>query len=253
MGRKASLSTNIHGNYKRDLGKNKDGKAHRFYFGSDKVEAAVRNAKLEQVWHGVCKMAKEDMVGPAWDDTTLSIAKAVAAGESVCYLEVDPDIRDHANEEYEGEQRTAFVACWVQRLQEFFPGIKLRIAGQERGEKILQQEAEQQIRRGRELIEHGERRLHKGSGSLHAALDEYALWFKTTYVFPGTSRPTPSAMTGFRQITQLKNHHADMALSAFDWQTIKSMINYWKSRPVTKLGTPASRHTINDNLKRLKG
>lgn len=79
---------------------------HKFYLGRDERAAIIAAARLEQVWEAV-----RDEEG-VWDDTTLTIARQVAAGRQMTCLTPPSDFRD-------GEARVH----WVARYAERFGGI----------------------------------------------------------------------------------------------------------------------------------
>ena len=117
------LAQDSRGNYKRDLGREDDGKQHRFYLGRDKTLAQRRSETLERLWelvearweglrqrHAILEEKWRDEVergewqddmptldsmrskwqlvleGPSWDSVTLAIADAIRTGEPVCVL-----------------------------------------------------------------------------------------------------------------------------------------------------------------------
>jgi hypothetical protein len=119
------------GNYRRDLGRTRDGKQPRFYLGRDKAQAEMRAMKLERLWELVQARWEAEsrrhaaleenwreeeergewqddaprlermrawwrrfLEGPCWDSVTLAVADAVRKGEPVCVL----DFKDHSQD-----------------------------------------------------------------------------------------------------------------------------------------------------------
>lgn len=71
-------------------GRKHGGAQHRFYLGRDRAKATLANQRLDLLWDAVkayCARYRDGET-PVWDDTTLTIAQAVARGEFNCSVDV---------------------------------------------------------------------------------------------------------------------------------------------------------------------
>jgi hypothetical protein len=166
------LATDSRGNYKRDLGwKEPTGvKQHRFYLGRDRVQATIRTLRLEQCWGAVevrwGRQPRESRPPrPVWDAVTLTIAQAVARGDSECPIdpgEHEAQIRREMGAELIHEvMASSFtqepglpypvaILQWWQELQADFPFMPLRQVGdlpREARAKVSAVNADQEVQR----------------------------------------------------------------------------------------------------------
>ncbi len=110
MARPASLKPTSTGIYYRQVGYTETRSQPRFNLGTDKVEAGLRSARLEQLWRLVCER-HESIHGlkphtrkfwdreetkpppPSWDDLSLAIARSVADGAPRFVLAPNPEMQ----------------------------------------------------------------------------------------------------------------------------------------------------------------
>ena len=86
------------GQFYREIGKRQNGKAPRFYLGSDERQATANVARLEGLWTGIetrwqdlhDEELTEDPVA-CWDDETLLLGRAISKGEWRITLEPPDD------------------------------------------------------------------------------------------------------------------------------------------------------------------
>ena len=124
---KKGLGTSERGEPKADVGFKKTEKGfaqHRFYLGTDKVQAGLRKARLLTLWACVEERWKrrvdegriaEDR--PLWDGTTLLIAKEIAKGAVKVVL---PKVEDDFRQPEE-------IAGWLREMQDDFPVVTLAL------------------------------------------------------------------------------------------------------------------------------
>jgi len=237
----------------REIGKNRDGKAPRFYLGDDEKRAMVNNARLEEMWDGVeerwhdfreAKLAVSPF--PCWDSVTLQLAKAISKGEYKIELECDEPPQE--------------AAVFVGDLWTYFPMIQVTIPDMgtlNEGNKIMtaamQELVEEETQRHRSHI-HGilnEAEQYGGriqvKESLFEALDAYKKWIEQEFVDVG-GRTTQTGVKQAERAERIKRHAKNMPLSSFGIPEIDAIIDYWRKRPKKNETEPYSfslcKHTI---------
>jgi hypothetical protein len=252
------------GTYRRDMGWKPTEKGfaqHRFYLGRDKQQAELRAMRLERLWELVEARWKREQrtERPVWDSVTLAIGQAIARGETTCPL--DPQDHFAARQtltedtwqitvDSELFDRQAMLQ-WLRALQHDFPIITLKLADDEAYQQAVT-EAEKTAKTYKRLAEPYEQLAAPREGqTLHQALDAFAAHIERTSLTP-EKRLSPTGVLHRRQIRQIKAHQQDMPLSQLGLNEIETLINYWRNRPITKRGTPASPDTVRDVIKRIK-
>jgi hypothetical protein len=116
---KQTMARDARGNYRRDVGWERVGdewRQHRFYVGKDRVQAALRVARLDQTWDCICKawQRDHDTPRPQWDTETLPMALAVARGEEEIALDVPQEVSEPAD-----------AILWLSQMRKDFPHLRL--------------------------------------------------------------------------------------------------------------------------------
>jgi hypothetical protein len=123
MSASTSLTRDGRGNYRRDLGweahRENKYRQHRFYLGQDEAVAIQRNDRLQQVWAAAEAMSRRWRYKgcpprPIWDDATLSLAMAVARGETKVAIDAPPWLPEYQSS--------------VDRYREVEPGVWMELA-----------------------------------------------------------------------------------------------------------------------------
>jgi hypothetical protein len=222
----------------------------------ERGEWQCRMERLEEVksqW-------RELIAAPHWDSVTLAIAEAIRKGESACVLRYG----DHYQSWMEMDSEKAvfhFVDSspeaqlkWLRRLQEAYPIITLKLGDQDACRQGV--ELAQKRKRMWQRFADREARLaspQEHAQRLHAALDSYSEWIEKTHrTPPPESRVKQSGMRLIFHVRKIKEAQSDLPLSGFNSATIDGMIEYWKNRPLTKKGTPASPETVKGIIKTIR-
>lgn len=239
-----TLARDTRGTYRRELGWKEttpgEYRQHAFHLGRDRAEALIRSIRLEQVWECVVKRWQRDHMTPRplWEHDSLAIALAVAKGEQQVQIETTCEHPVPAHT----------VVAYLYQLRKDFPmiGINLDNADvQERGQAQLEHAAEKHADIAQWI------RGQSSSQTLHQALDAFSEWCKQTCLTVD-KQVSPFGMTKVGQLKQIKDHVKDMPLSAFNLTEIDTMLNHWRSRPMSKKGTPMSPAHCKDVIKRIR-
>lgn len=223
----------------RELGKKKNGRAHRFYLGDAEDRAKANSLRLADMWRALADRWKrwrdagiEESEFPQWDDTTLKIAQAIADGQWSVVVSVPEDIDSDG------------VAHWLADLRTTFPMMgAISIASPDAAEQVSNEmrrlaksEEETEIKRHQETM----LRLkgqYRGYGAtirtritLHDALDSYVehLHLKHRDIEGITTQ------TGLKQadrIKRIKRLSENRNLGDFNQPEIEEIINFWRLRP----------------------
>jgi hypothetical protein len=248
------LTRDNRGMYRKDLGFKTDDlgtvKQHRFYLGRDRSQALVRALQLESVWEAVGKVWQRDRqtARPLWDATTLSIASAVARGESRAV--VNHTLPDGALPDGAPPVRPDIVMAWLVQLRHDFPMVTIDLE-----DKTVQQQGQERLAQHCEKSEHLIQWIKQvdNSQTLHMALDAYIDHVRSTN--KAADNPEHVSAFGQNQIGQLailKAHHEDIPLAAFDLHKIEKMIDYWRMRPLTKRNKRAAPNSCREVIKRIR-
>jgi len=138
----------------REIGKKPNGKPPRFYLGDDEKKALAHAARLEALWDAVeerwQEWRKEDRTDdafPCWDETTLTLGRAVGKGEWTAKVEPPEDADEQE------------VAAWLASLRTYFPMIRADVedaqavqAGSQAFIEIGKQEANEEEERHRKRM-----------------------------------------------------------------------------------------------------
>ena len=269
------LSKDSRGNFQRDLGwKEEEGKAqHRFYFGTDPQAAQHRVLSVMECWDAVEARWKRAAdiphrtLRPVWDKLSLSIGKAVAAGQAE--LHFDPSeyfqrtvSEPHEEEGVEGLVQTITVPSvlvdadsllrWINELQADFPMICLVQDGSWPQE--ARQQVEARAKTFKTMADSSSVLVNgvKATGqTLHQALDAFSVWHTEHYRdVAGRTSEHGNACIG--QIDTIKNHVKNMPLDRFDLKTIDALIDYWAARPISKHGKAVAKDTAKNTIKRIR-
>jgi hypothetical protein len=195
---------------------------------------------------------------PRWDSVTLAIAAAIRTGEQVCVL----DHREHFEDSVDWEKGKIVMylhspdgqLAWLRRLQQEFPIITLKLAD----EDVYKQGVDKAASRQRLFQKLADREANlaapkEDTQRLHAVLDAYSDWVRATYrTPPPESRVKQSGTRLLFHVRKLKENREDMPLSDFGLAVIEGMIDFWKNRPLTKKGNPASPDTVKGVIKTIR-
>lgn len=143
---------------------------------------------------------------------------------------------------------------WLRELQQAFPIITLQLADEEKNQQGVEEAAERQ-RTWQKLADRQAKLASSKEDTqrLHAALDAYADWIRATdRTPPPDSRVKQSGTRLIFHVNKIKEAQEDMPLSEFNLSGIEGMIDYWKNRPLTKKGKPASPETVKGIIKTIR-
>jgi hypothetical protein len=261
---KTILAQDNKGTYRRDVGWKETEKGvaqHRFYLGRDKQQAQLRAMRLERLWELVEQRWNREQrtERPLWDSVTLGIGQAIARGETTCA--VDPHEHFSARQTLTPDKweiswdaelfDPSAMLRWLRTLQQDFPIVTLKLVDDESYRQAVT-EAEATAKTFNRLAEPYEQLATPREGqTLHQALDAFGGYIERTSLTPD-KRLSPTGVLHLRQIRQIKAHQEDMPLSRLRLNEIENLINYWRNRPTTKRGKPASPDTVRDVIKRIK-
>ncbi len=266
-----NLSRDSRGNYKRDLGweRNGDGwRQHRFYLGKDRAEACIRAGRLERLWdaierrwnrgkagrtdpvtgeHVVC-LSDDQLHRPTWCAETLALGLAIARGEES--VTVDPYL-DPLLAPLAPLDKDILAEWWCGFLQDFGGlGVRLVVAG------AVEDDLEKGLAERVEVLDSQWQLVRTASTSkqtLHEALDAYSEWIGQTMLAPdGSGAVSTTGRLWQRQLRQIKAHAKDVPLRQFNLDVIDRLIAHWQGRPITQRGKPASPETVRDVIKRIR-
>jgi hypothetical protein len=193
----------------------------KFMLGRSEAAAITRAALIEQLWDHCIDIASEMDEQPSWDEVGHAIAKEIAAGETIIYVQIDagdsPDVA------------VGVLSDW----QAVVPGVRLQLrdeAAQERGTQIRRQEAQKLIHLGRELLETG------GSQTLREAIKEYVASLKKNPMFliSDKSRLTDWGKVKVGLIEFCSDHMPDVPLNALKMAKITELLSILAARPPKK-------------------
>jgi hypothetical protein len=256
-----NLGRDSRGNYQRDCGwKDKgEGKTgqHRFYFGTDQTQAQIRCLGVLRCWDAV--VARWGRIAPQyrserplWDKLSLEIAKAVAGGQGEFSLEPEDCalVTEWPQEDTERKGLPYGLLVWFRQLQEDFPMIRFRQAGDWPHEAIdrERQRLRQQVETAARLL--GTQVVCTGQ-SLHQALDAFNEWHGQHYRTP-EGLISHHGVVCQKQINTIRDHAPNTALEAFGLEEIEALVRYWQQRPLSKRGQPISRETAKNLIKRIR-
>jgi hypothetical protein len=212
------LGRDVRGNFRCDIGQ----PVQRFYLGNNEKEAYVRRAKLDQLW-----AAQKDQSGK-WDELSLAVAKAVAAGKPADLAGLDSlGMFGHA-------QRLA-------ELQKRFPMASFVVP------EAVAEDAEgygDQLQREGGFLRNGFRH----GVQFHQALDRFKDHIRLTKK-PGSHELTDSAVQICNYADLQKQHVADFPMSALTLPKVDEILAYGTNRPPSERGGPMARDTIRDIVK----
>jgi hypothetical protein len=212
------LGQDVRGNFRCDIGQ----PVQRFYLGTDEREAYIRRAKLDQLW-----AAQKERVGK-WDELSLMVGKAIAAGKPVDLPGLD-------------SLGTFAHAQRLAELRKRFPMASFVVP------EVVADDAKEQADRLREEAEYFRNGFTHGV-QFHQAMDRFKDHIRLTKK-PGTDEPTDSAVQICHYVDLQKEHIADFPMTALTLTKIDEVLAYWTNRPATKRGNPMARDTIRDVVK----
>ena len=227
---KKGLGTSERGEPKADVGFKKTEKGfaqHRFYLGTDKVQAGLRKARLLTLWACVEERWKrrvdegriaEDR--PLWDGTTLLIAKEIAKGAVKVVL---PKVEDDFRQPEE-------IAGWLREMQDDFPVVTLALEdaeAQAEGDAAWNETARRHMDAGKRILR------KKSPLMLFKALDMYSEWIKAQAKsrVVGTDIMKPGAKRELNYINLTKRQPLDMNLADLGANGLDKIQDYWEGRP----------------------
>jgi len=228
----------------REIGKRPNGKPPRIYLTDTERAARANVVRVEGVWQGVEDRWNDlQAVGmaetpfPAWDDTSLKIAKAVGKGLFKVVIEPPSDVRDGFD-----------LAVWMADLRNYFPQIQINLppelaatATEASKEFIDRAEDDAEAERARHRAEMREIKEYaagyegkiRTEETLHDALDTYVRWLHQEHRDVAGDTTATGIKQGERAI-RVKNHVEDMPLSDFGLDEIHGLFEYWRKRPQQK-------------------
>jgi hypothetical protein len=228
-----------HGLYHRFLGKDANGRKPHFWLGSNESQAEQRAARLELLWSqveadwkelpaeypnwlGTALVKKPDR--PVWDEITLPAAKSIAKGGLTFPLPRNPSWSAY------------HYTLQLTRVQRRFSAVVFVPADEDKkiheaGVDIHRLTAQQEIERAQKRLASLEGRTGQ---TWHQAIDAYITHLEK---LPDTSG---WYKTQIKQCRRLKEHHADVDLSALGLNKVEEFINFWRHRPTIKEKTIAA-------------
>lgn len=234
------------GRYPRELGykRNKAEKLvpHKFYLGTDLVEAKRRNVRLEELWEAI-ETDHEKLGRPLeWNSLTLMIGREIAKGN---YQIVVPRNGNHPDS----------YAGYINRLQNSFKMVSFLPEPEEETYRIGAEMARKKWTSGmkkrlRDFRANEENRMARagaitateifgGEETLHEALDDYIEHIKADTVLPGTETLSDYGHAKIQNVARLKERHQNVALGTINtFDAVQSMIDLWRNRPMVKNSDP---------------
>ena len=225
------------GQFYREIGKRENGRAVRFYLGTDESQALARVSRLEALWNGVVTWWNDLNAGKAahtefacWDETTLALGRAIGRGEWSVTL--DPPRLD-----------TDSLAVWLSPLRIYFPMIQVIVADPskaEEGNQALKDVWQKQAENEEAVHAHEMRKIKTNAApfggtvvtkeTLHDALDAYKAWIEKSFVdIEGVT--TQSGKKQGERAARIRRYAKDVPLSDFGIDEIDAIIEFWRTRP----------------------
>ncbi len=228
----------------REIGKRQNGKPPRIYLTHNERAAGANVVRLEGVWQGVEDRWNDlhadgmaDTPFPAWDETTLLIAKAVGKGLFKVVIQPPSDVKDGFD-----------LAVLIADLRNYFPQIQINLpaeltaAAKDASQEFIDRaEAEAETERVRHRAEMREIKEYAAAyegkirtqETLHDALDAYVEWLHREHQDEAGDTTATGIKQGERAI-RVKRHVDDMPLSDFGLEQIDALFDYWRKRPRQK-------------------
>ena len=246
--RRKELKPDTKGRYYRNLGWDLDRETGRysqpkFWLGTDSVQAHRRCQRLEELWERVEELSatvvRDDGDRPIWDTFTLRVAKQLARGEWQVVVSW------HGESPAAYAQKLNTLASRYPCLQ-FVPDDNTRyIAGQLYNEQVIDATVADLVGSAKQGGYITDASIYDGQGSLHPALDAYVHWLKD-------HKRRAWINTQIKQVERLKEKHADIPLSALDFDACEAMIRLWRNRPMVKgKDKPIAAKTAENHIKQL--
>jgi hypothetical protein len=244
---KTKWKTDSRGRYPRELGykRNKAGKLvpHKFYLGTDLVEAKRRNVRLEELWEVIESDHEKFSWTLEWNSLTLMTGREIAKGN---YQIVVPRKRNQPDS----------YAGFINRLQNSFGMLTFVPEPDEEDTYRLGAEmARTKWMKGmkgrlREFRVNEERRMIKSGATtanevclaedtLHEAFDDYIDHIKNDAVLPGKDTLSDYGHARIQNVARLKEKHQNVALAMIGtFDAVQSLIDVWRGRPMVKNSDP---------------
>ncbi len=236
MRRKREFRADANGRFAREIGwkEGANGKLiqHRFYLGDDREKAEIANLRLEQLWRQIEAWHNEGSGNgskPTWDEYTLGMGKAVAAGATTFVVPVD------------GMEPESYVR-FVRILRDRF-GSVITIVGDDEVHGRGVEELKRSFDLSAQLLANAARFTREKASvvvnvgpTLHQALDAYAAWIGREYVkvTEGEPRLTDWGVAQVANVKRLKEHHQDIPLATLGYNALEEMFRHWRQRPLVK-------------------
>ncbi len=205
----------------------------KLMLGRDEAHATIRAALIQKLWQYNVELCQEFDEPEVWDEVGLEIARKVAAGEKVVYLDIDAGDAP--------ELATGVLAGW----QDCVPGIRLRMkdeAAEEEGREVRRVEA-RKLRDIAAVLEDG-----GGAQQLHEAMKAYIEGIKAHKPYQTDGDISQWADAKIRQITFCQQHMPDIRLKDLDMQRIEEYLSILAARPFKR--TPGGKETTTPISKR---
>lgn len=224
------------GRYVRNLGYLPSRSQPKFYLGRDEREALLRLAQLEKLWEwwsSICTELGDDR--PAWDDCTLTVARAISEGRATVSVSIDT--------------HPELAVALLSGLQSAAPNIAISLHDEElqtEGQAYWRKEGEKLIEEGRKLLE------SEGNQRLFEALDAYIEYISKDYMLPN-GRVSEWGRCKIRMIEFCKKNMRDVRLAELDTEAAYELKKVITRRPVaTKTGRPISIAWAKSTLKEFR-
>lgn len=226
----------------------------RFNFGQNPSDVEYRSALVRRLYEENCVANGAE----CWSPLALSYARMIEKGVSEIPFEMPEQLLE--DDSLSDEERAAEYVFMLRHQQKIFPSLKLVPAddGLFRRGVTANRKIEASALRSLydDLVEEGTVAGNTQPpdklvlGTLHEALDGYAVHIQKTgpKIDDGTLKP--SQQKRLEHVKTLKEHHDDMQLHELSFDRIAELLGHWTNRPKTKKGTrykpTAARHPMKE-------
>jgi hypothetical protein len=219
----------------------------RFNLGTDRKEAERRYAKIQELYEDNCRVNGEDV----WSPLALSYAEELAKGrKTIQYPPLDDEQRfDDPTLEY---------AQMIDVNRQYFPSLDIQPADPElyfesikRNQEFVAQRLKQleaEMREWGALSSQTTLPDRLITGTFFEALDVYASDIRENGDKLENGDLKPYQRLRLHRVERFKREHADIPLSALNYDRCAEMVAYWRNRPVTLWGGRSSRDNARHHL-----
>jgi len=209
---------------------------HKFRFACTLKDAQRREQKIVELWEGI--EATSFGSEPRWCETTIDIAKQIAAGKVPIQVRKDRDEDEvtYVKRVHELRKRFPSIAILPEMKYSHAFGLRLLEWIDDRAEAAQQSLEDEHEQNAQSLWSHMEGGGKEHGPSLHQAMDDYVTWLKQEYQ-DGDQHVTPWGRTKIKQVETLKSRHDDISLASMDHEAVGGMFRFWRQRPTRKGST----------------